>query len=654
MSEIKAELSIVPDNPGSTTPWVCPGFLTSYSLKNPDNYKILKIEYKLSNGSFEYENDKTTLEVFSANQPIYVYWRSASSTDSKAPSGTITAEVFFIDGLQTPIKKTYTQKIKSLKGYFPPLLTSDYGSNTISAPIGTQSFYVKLNSKFYYPSADITGSYPVQKFEWTLPEGWKDSHGNTGTFYTTGDYLLVTPDFATGGTIKVIGINDCNSTDVSNYSNLVINRPFKFTSSPSSISYGQQGNFTYTVSSISNADYIWDYPNDWTVVSGAGTNSITLRKPVCSTSVDVKVKVKSKTSPYPESGWIKAPTNFILPKIIAPTEIQQYHLVNIKIEFPLNTNAIVTLTNPSILIDSGDGTSNQIVSFYNNSSKKIEAKITIPGCEDKPLIISENLNIVPLYNFTITGSGNICTPEYKYYDIKEIVNVSFLKPIWTTSSNIIGSHALDRPFGAKAKSTTNSGEKGTITATITGISISKEVYIGIRYVERIEGPTITNLNQTYTYNCYPISNPEVYGYNYIWETQPQAGDHLTIDIGKYTNVAYIKYLKAGYFTILAYAKSDCEIQNFRTSIRVMAGLRYSVSTNKNNITIEKNDFLNDPYPEQNTTDFIIYDTKEKVVQKGEISYLEKSAKKQFSIKKKGKFTIKIKTPEGFEKHEIEL
>ncbi len=101
--------------------------------------------------------------------------------------------------------------------------------------------HIDLDSIFYFPGVIINSlKVLVSKYEWTIPSGWRDSHGKTGTFIAEGAIDLITNSLGKG-VVKVRGVNDCASAreDKSEYSSLTFTRNLKFTTFPQTIKYGE-------------------------------------------------------------------------------------------------------------------------------------------------------------------------------------------------------------------------------------------------------------------------------------------------------------------------------------------------------------------------------------------------------------------------------
>ena len=121
-----------------------------------------------------------------------------------------------------------------------------------------------------YTTTSIAGA---TSYNWSLPSGASIVGAASGQIITV-DYSTA----ASSGNISVQGVNSCGNGVSSSASVLVSNKPEAATAISGAASVDQTDVAeTYTVASINNAtSYIWTIPSGASIVSGSGTNSITI------------------------------------------------------------------------------------------------------------------------------------------------------------------------------------------------------------------------------------------------------------------------------------------------------------------------------------------------------------------------------------------
>ena len=136
------------------------------------------------------------------------------------------------------------------------------------------------------PCVGISQIYSVTNisginYTWTIPNGSTITSGQ-GTNSIT---INIGPN---SGDIQVVPSNICGNGP---FSTLLIT-PQTTPAQPSAISGVSSAcenttNLSYSVSNINGVSYLWEVPNDWTIVSGQGTNSIITNAGVISGNITV-------------------------------------------------------------------------------------------------------------------------------------------------------------------------------------------------------------------------------------------------------------------------------------------------------------------------------------------------------------------------------
>lgn len=580
---------------------------------------------------------------------VVVYWRPTASKNGNVPQGILSAKLDF----GSFYRVSYTQKIQSLKDILPPDIIlaekQDYYLPEITLDFGIQTFKVEVSRVFYYPGLS---PLTVNTNEWTLPNGWKTSSGNTGIFITSTKSINVVTDYFGTGTIKMCGVNDCFPGDKSEYSKIEFKRKFSYVAYPHEINYGVEQVLKYSVSPVNNVSYIWEYPNDWSIVSGANTNTITLSKPMCSTNALVRVKMKNNLGG--ESDWFECPNKSINPpKMSFPSEIEQYQNIGMGFEIPTDQIQMLQVYGDGVEVRSGMNTSNPICSFYNTGSIKVNCILVLKNCNGKPYNFTKNINVTQVSNLSIDGPNSICGKEIVYYSLLKIpsdVRVSWIIP----NELKINSGQNTSRIGLSANSL---GKRVAIVATLPdGQKISRNINAGTPSVTQIVGSNVVSLNTQYQYRCTPFIGGDN-SFTYVWESQPAENpQEIKIDRGGTGEYINATFYKSGYYTLLCYANSGCGIQpGLYASLQVQAGLRYSVSVLNGILAVTPNDFVE----KQNAISFdqvayqIINSTSGVQKAAGKISVFNTSHIDVQNLSK-GVYVIKIELPHGVEIHKIIL
>ncbi len=308
----------------------------------------------------------------------------------------------------SPIEFSY--KIASLKGQTPNM-TLGAESNP---PMGTNpTLYSALFDPVIYPGIKIknnlgfTYELTATSYEWTLPEGWRTTRGESGTFIVCEDNKNITiiTDYFSTGEVKVRAMNTF-LTAGSEYKTYVIDRGFNFLSYPQSITVGDASAKTFSVTSFSGVTYEWTAPDGWSINGGSNTitdvglNSVNITPNSCTPS-DGKIQVKLKKGDQVSKAFVFPYLGVVKPTFeLTNAEIYQFE----EVSFSLNNIIMSNIQSVSVI---GDGvmTSNDKLIFTKSGKIKISVSILTNGCNE-PLIITSNVNVKPL-RLTISGPSTI-------------------------------------------------------------------------------------------------------------------------------------------------------------------------------------------------------------------------------------------------------
>lgn len=472
---------------GSTAGFVYPKIGVSYNLTpgiTSSSGAVSLINWTVSGGSFNATSSQTT--VSNVQTTMTVYWDNVSS---KSPKGTLKAAVRYAAGEEKPA--TCEQKILTLKEANPPGLTYskstniDWGQQTLSN--------VKLSNNFLFPGGS---NILVDKYEWTLPNGWRTSDNQSGTFIVNSPSITIVTSAMGVGTVKVRGVNKMYPADKSEYSSLAFTRNLSFQSYPkaSEIKYGAEQIFAYSVTPASGCTFEWSLPSGWSIVSGTNTNSVSLKKSICSTSADVKVRVVSGSE---RSNWYTCPNTAMNYPGFLPAAITQYTPVNIAADIPTANVQAFSITGDGIYIISGQGTKSVTCQFNKSGSITANISLTVTGCGTTQY--QKVISVAAASKPTISGPSAIVNgSSFSVSGVQSGVgiqwNVSGYPGLTINSSGTVSLPAGPREDGL-----------ATITATFGGLQISKVCNI---YANYVDGYWLINGSKYNFYADEPNHNPE--------------------------------------------------------------------------------------------------------------------------------------------------
>ncbi len=562
--------------------YACPGSVTSFNLEPKG--ETLSIKWIVTGGYFNGDPNVTEVTNNSLNQ--FVYWKNVSTSNGTTPIGTIKAVVKYksSESTTTPFK----QKIISLNGAKPSPLSSSIGSNI---EFGEQRMHIDLDSIFYFPGVIINSlKTPVSKFEWTIPSGWRDSHGKTGTFIAEGAIDLITNSLGKG-VVKVRGVNDCASAreDKSEYSSLTFTRNIKFTTFPQAIKYGEAQTYNYTVTQCSNCTYEWSYPAGWSSISGENSNSVILSKDLCATSAAVKVRIKANNGEV--SDWFTCPnTTLILPEITAQATVKQFTPVNLSVSLPNSVIQSFTISGDGLEVLNNESANTLKCVFNKSGDKEVSISLSLIGCST-PLLIKKIISVSQPDIISIQGPVILCSGSADYS-----VNVQASGMTWSVSNNI---QILSGQGTSKitVKALTYGDANISLTMPNYNMSIFKNIYTGTPIITSIYGSTNMRTGIRTCYEALPDYNTtyKTNVVNYIWQIDPTDGVYFEPSGNRFC----VTFMNTGLYRIFCRATSSCG-SGMPGRVEVSVGNRYFVSNTSGMVDIK-------PISESNTETYTISD-----------------------------------------------
>lgn len=472
---------------GGTPEFMYPKTGASYSLTpgtTSSSGNVSLIDWTVSGGSFNETSSQTT--VSNVKTTMTVFWDNVPST---SPKGMLKAVVSYTTGAKKPT--SCEQKILTLKGANTPELiyskstNIDWGQQTLSN--------VKLSADFLFPGGS---NINVDQYEWTLPNGWRTNDNKSGTFIVNSSSITIITSAMGVGTVKVRGVNKIYTADKSEYSSLTFTRNLSFQSYPkaSEIKYGAEQTFAYSVTPASGCTFEWSLPFGWSIASGTNTNSVSLKKSICSTSADVKVRVVSGSE---RSDWYTCPNTAMTYPGITPIAITQYAPVNIALDIPAANVQAFSISGDGIYIISGQGTKSVTCQFNKSGNIAATISLTVAGCGTTQY--QKIISVAAASKPSISGPTAI--ENGSSFSIPGVLpgigiqwNISGYSGLTINSSGVVSLPAGRREDGL-----------ATITATFGGLQISKVCNI---YANYVDGYWLINGSRYNFYAGEPDHNPE--------------------------------------------------------------------------------------------------------------------------------------------------
>lgn len=159
---------------------------------------------------------------------------------------------------------------------------------TPAAISGSGSVSCSSSTTTSYSIAAVSGA---STYTWTVPAGWTIDSGQGTTSIT------ITTGGTTGGTISVIASGVCG-TSLPTSKTITVGQLGADSISGTTALCASIANTTYSITAVTGATgYTWAFPAGWSVVSGAGTTSVTVTPSTTSGNVSVVVTGPCGDSP---------------------------------------------------------------------------------------------------------------------------------------------------------------------------------------------------------------------------------------------------------------------------------------------------------------------------------------------------------------------
>lgn len=276
--EVYAQISI-PFN--SSDNYVYPKSKYTYSV----NDNIDDAYWTTTNGSFSANDSTIYIEYTSFDGFNDVIWNDIKCIDGKLPEGTLLLQA---RKRGTDIKVQAQKKVTILT--VNNMSLGALKANKTVIDIGIDTINVRLPSeRVNYYGTDTK----IDNFEWTLPEGWKNTNGNSGTFVLQSTSMNVITDENTEGEIRVRALNNFNGEHLikSNYSLVQITRKgLDLGEFPQTVPFGETKTYTFSVIGTGTS-FEWEAPDGWSINGGgntySGSNVVLITTTKCSTSANV-------------------------------------------------------------------------------------------------------------------------------------------------------------------------------------------------------------------------------------------------------------------------------------------------------------------------------------------------------------------------------
>ena len=249
--------------------------------------------------------------------------------------------------------------------------------------------------------------YSVDPFQFASTYSWTNPAGATGTS-TTNSITLDYGVAALSDTIRVKGHNACGFGPELKKPIIVdpLPSPANPITGPGSICAGQSGS-VYSVLPISNAtSYLWSFPPGITIVSGNGTNSVTVNASLIAVSGNITVMGNNSCGDGPSSSFPLTINPLPVPSISGPAAVC------------LNSNGIYSTESGMTAyiwsvpaggtIQSGAGTNTITILWTTPGLKTISVIYTnLENCTASSPS-TYNINVTTLPVPSLTGLTNIC------------------------------------------------------------------------------------------------------------------------------------------------------------------------------------------------------------------------------------------------------
>ena len=580
---------------------------------------------------------------------VTVYWDNVKGNGTQIPTGKLTVYYTLNTDPDSIISCDYNQKIYSLNGISVPVLRTDPSSEMF---IGKDTINVQLGGSVNY--SGIYGN-PSPSYKWMLPEGWKTTSGKSGTFYEKTTSLSVITDGFGTQKVRFQAVNEQYAKDTTAIKSVDVKKTKVFTRYPAgnAIKYGYESNFTYTVPASSTHQYEWSLPEGWEIVSGANTNSVVVKKKMCATSADVKVRM---VSPKETSSWFTCPTDTVtVPNVeISGERILKTIPFDISVDIPEENIEMFNVTaNDLQLIDFVDANTRRCkITKAGDIEMQISVKLKDPDCKTYSFTKKMTVEDFSASNVEIMEPDAVCNDVLVTYT---------LFPEFPDNTSVNWTIEGDGAFVYSGQGTptiqigsSSSFEQSDVTlvATLYGFSVEKEIHIGATAVSSIEGSSDLQINMmgipsvSSTYTALPAV-PEGTA-DYAWSIEPESyGATITFVYG---NTATVEFTQSGNYTLscrLINTTSGCGDQLIPVTKQITVTQRWMRLSYANRVATVS---LSESSAEQETKT-LNYEIRSLstgiLIKKGVLRGVSKSADIDLDELQPGLYLLNVSSPDGY-------
>ncbi len=357
-----------------------------------------------------------------------------------------------------------------------------------------------------YTIAPVAGA---ASYKWTLPTGWSIASGDGTT--------SVTVNVGAGtGTISVRGVNNCNEGEATSINVAPISQgPAKpgVITGQLEVCRDTEG-FVYKVNDVQGAtSYNWTVPAGWTITSGQGTTSITVKSTAtegaitvsavndCGTSATTELQVKVVPSPPAQPEAITGSTS------VCNGQQNLTYAVN-----PVAGATRYDWTAPGWTIVSGQGTTSIVVTAGSANTTISVVAVNACGVTGPAQLKAVVTQVVPAKPGAITGEPLSCISKELTYSIAPVANATGYTWAVPQGWSIIsgqGTTAIKVKVGSATGEVTVAATNGcgTSAASSLAVTTTSENPTGIT---AIAGNNAACANSTATYSVEKSPNAKTY------------------------------------------------------------------------------------------------------------------------------------------------
>lgn len=313
-------------------------------------------------------------------------------------------------------------------------------------------------------SVNANGASSTVTFNWGLTASYGNTiaatpgtvTGNTATAVSAG-LTTLTPNVTYH--YRCVGVNSMGTTYGADMTFTTCQPPAAAGSitGPASVCQGQSG-VVYSTPVIQYAtSYTWTVPAGATIVSGTGTNIITVDYSISATSGNVTVEGTNSCSTGTSSTLAVTVYNIPVPTITGPAT----HCLNAgNVTYTTETGMINytwTVSSGGTIV-SGTGTSSIVVQWTLAGAQTVTVNYSnAGGCEaSSPATYTVTVNDIPGAAGAITGDNDLCAGTtgvpYSVDPINEAATYVWTLPAGATIASGTGSNAITVDFSASAVS----------------------------------------------------------------------------------------------------------------------------------------------------------------------------------------------------------